>query len=164
MRAKLMPKVVERLPHEPTWHGRRIGYGRVSCPPHAYPIALRGQDRCAYVPKAQQSAVQAAQAQAQAAMVAQQVNYGGGYSPYSPVNGAFSPYPNGTGFASPMFSPSNGERPLSEHVTQHQAGNRNVYIGNIATKASLEDLCDVIRGGAIERIKYLQEKNIAVSD
>ncbi|KAI9199422.1 uncharacterized protein BJ171DRAFT_427644 [Polychytrium aggregatum] len=40
-------------------------------------------------------------------------------------------------------------------------GNRTVYLGGIHQDATTKDLCDVIRGGILQNIKYLPDKNIA---
>ena len=73
-------KVVNTLPTEPAWAGKRVNYGK---------------DRCAYIPKSQQAAAQAAQAVAAQSLVAQcaaaslsavNTNVGGfgAFGPYSP--------------------------------------------------------------------------------
>ncbi|RKO95134.1 hypothetical protein CAUPRSCDRAFT_2802, partial [Caulochytrium protostelioides] len=38
---------------------------------------------------------------------------------------------------------------------------RTVYIGGIHPDATTKDLCDVIRGGLLQRIKYFSDKSIA---
>ena len=71
-------KVVNTLPTEPAWAGKRVNYEK---------------DRCAYIPKSQQAAAQAAQAVAAQSLVAQSAA-----ASLSPVNtnvggsGAFGPY------------------------------------------------------------------------
>lgn len=100
-----------------------------------------GKDRCAYVPKAQQAAVQAAQAQAAAALSSQ------GNSPYTPYTSSFA-YP-----ASPAAFGFDNQA--------SQAGNRCVYLGGIHHEAQVEDLCNAIRGGMLQQIRYLPEKHIA---
>jgi RNA recognition motif-containing protein len=95
-----------------------------------------GKDRCAYVPKAQQAAVQAAQAQAAAAISSQ--------TPFTP-------------FTSPFSYPS----PPAFHPFDNQAGNRCVYLGGIHHEATVEDLCNAIRGGMLQQIRYLADKHIA---
>ncbi|KAJ1565572.1 hypothetical protein HK096_001869 [Nowakowskiella sp. JEL0078] len=39
--------------------------------------------------------------------------------------------------------------------------NRTIYIGNIPPEATLKDLCDVIRGGILEKIKLTMDKKCA---
>ena len=105
-----------------------------------------GKDRCAYIPKSQQAAAQAAQAVAAQSLVAQSAaaslspintNIGGfGFSPYSPFT------PEGFGVAG--------------------SANRTVYLGNIHPETTTEDLCNAIRGGVLQSIRYMQDKHIAV--
>jgi hypothetical protein len=42
-------------------------------------------------------------------------------------------------------------------------GNRTVYLGNIHPETSTEDLCNAIRGGVLQSIRYMADKHIAVS-
>lgn len=39
-------------------------------------------------------------------------------------------------------------------------GNRTVYIGNIHPRSKPEDICNVVRGGILQNIKFLKEKHI----
>ncbi|KAJ7019753.1 hypothetical protein C8F04DRAFT_1214271 [Mycena alexandri] len=94
-------KVVNTLPTDPAWAGKRVNYGK---------------DRCAYVPKSQQAAAHQAQAAA-----------------------AQSALP-GLGMA---------------------GGNRTVYLGNIHPETSTEDLCNAIRGGVLQSVRYMADKHIA---
>ncbi|KZV59985.1 hypothetical protein PENSPDRAFT_594621 [Peniophora sp. CONT] len=124
-------KVVNTLPTEPAWAGKRVNYGK---------------DRCAYIPKSQQAAAQAAQAAAAQSLVAQSAalspintNLNSGMSPFSP----FTPFsPEGMALGA-------------------QALNRTVYLGNIHPETSPEDLCNAIRGGVLQSIRYMQDKHIA---
>ena len=43
-----------------------------------------------------------------------------------------------------------------------QAMNRTVYLGNIHPETTPEDLCNAIRGGVLQSIRYMQDKHIAV--
>ncbi|KAG2135599.1 hypothetical protein BD769DRAFT_1627056 [Suillus cothurnatus] len=106
-------KVVNTLPTEPAWAGKRVNYGK---------------DRCAYIPKSQQAAAQAAQAAAAQSLVAQSANI-------SPAAG-----PNHFG---------------------GQTLNRTVYLGNIHPETTTEDLCNAIRGGVLQSVRYMQDKHIA---
>ena len=104
-----------------------------------------GKDRCAYIPKSQQAAAQAAQAVAAQSLVAQSASL-------SPINtnvggfGAFGPY-------SP-FTP--------DGFAVAGSANRTVYLGNIHPETTTEDLCNAIRGGVLQSIRYMQDKHIAV--
>ena len=137
------------------------------------------QDRCAYVPKAQQAAVAAAQAQAHAAISSQQAAHAAHahvqmpaspFGPhFSPMNASFgSPFgtPAASGFASPMFNPAAFNSPGgygADPSFASQAGNRNIYLGNIHPDTTTEELCNNIRGGVIQQIRHMKDKNIAVS-
>ena len=122
-------KVVNTLPTEPSWAGKRVNYGK---------------DRCAYVPKSQQAAAQQAQAAAAQTLVAAQQQ---GMSPtMGSAISPFSPYGGAGGFAAGMGG---------------QALNRTVYLGNIHPETTTEDLCNAIRGGVLQSIRYMADKHIA---
>ena len=128
-------KVVNTLPTEPAWAGKRVNYGK---------------DRCAYIPKSQQAAAQAAQAAAAQSLVAQ--------------SAALSPI---TGPSNPFASPLTPYMPFSPDALTSLAGgqglNRTVYLGNIHPETTTEDLCNAIRGGVLQSLRYMQDKHIAVS-
>lgn len=42
--------------------------------------------------------------------------------------------------------------------------NRTVYLGNIHPETSTEDLCNAIRGGVLQSIRFMPDKHIAVSE
>lgn len=44
-----------------------------------------------------------------------------------------------------------------------QTLNRTVYLGNIHPETTTEDLCNAIRGGVLQSMRYMQDKHIAVS-
>lgn len=123
------------LPTEPNWAGKRVNYGK---------------DRCAYIPKSQQAAAQQAQAAAAQSLVAQSAlsPQTAGFSPFSPYGGVpFSP-------ADVMGAGLGG--------AGAQGMNRTVYLGNIHPETTTEDLCNAIRGGVLQSIRYMQDKHIAV--
>jgi len=128
-------KVVNTLPTEPSWAGKRVNYGK---------------DRCAYIPKSQQAAAQQAQAAAAQSLVAQsgmspqQTNF----SPFSPYTSTFNPVEimNANGMGG---------------VQSLQGMNRTVYLGNVHPETTAEDLCNAIRGGVLQSIRYMQDKHIA---
>jgi RNA recognition motif-containing protein len=43
-----------------------------------------------------------------------------------------------------------------------QGLNRTVYLGNIHPETTAEDLCNAIRGGVLQSIRFMQDKHIAV--
>ncbi|KAI8388585.1 uncharacterized protein BYT42DRAFT_611611 [Radiomyces spectabilis] len=126
-------KCVTTLPTESAWAGKRVNYGK---------------DRCAYIPKAGGTDPSG--------------SYGMGFQ--SPFQGAFT-------FDAYSGSGSN-VNPASAMVSSAygmQAGNmmattpmlRTLYLGNVSPDATCEDLCNVIRGGLLFQIRYLQDKHIA---
>ena len=44
----------------------------------------------------------------------------------------------------------------------NQSLNRTIYLGNIHPETTTEDLCNAIRGGVLQSIRYMQDKHIAV--
>ena len=44
-----------------------------------------------------------------------------------------------------------------------QGMNRTVYLGNIHPETTTEELCNAIRGGVLQSIRYMIDKHIAVS-
>lgn len=132
--------MVNTLPTEPAWAGKRVNYGK---------------DRCAYIPKSQQAAAQAAQAAAAQSLVqsaALTPNSAAHYGAANPFGAPFSPYaafsPDGMGMAAGAGM---------------QGLNRTVYLGNIHPETTTEDLCNAIRGGVLQSVRYMQDKHIAVS-
>jgi hypothetical protein len=116
-----------------------------------------GKDRCAYIPKSQQAAAQAAQAAAAQSLVAQSA------AALTPIN------TNPAGFGQGAFngaSPLTPYMPFSPESLQGLAGattlNRTVYLGNIHPETTTEDLCNAIRGGVLQSLRYMQDKHIAV--
>lgn len=143
-------KVVATLPGEPEWHDKRVNYGK---------------DRCAYVPKSQQQN-QAHNHQAAAMGYAAAASLG-----YSATMGNMSsPY---SGFAPEMFGGDKrdgDDRPPAAFATAaaataaaalSQLGNRTVYLGNIHSETTTEEICNHVRGGILQTIRYIPEKHIA---
>jgi len=96
-----------------------------------------------------------------------------GYSPYTPAPfspdalsammgmGMFGGMGSMAGMMSPM-SPVNGMGMLGGLPGLGMAaGNRTVYLGNIHPETSTEDLCNAIRGGVLQSIRYMADKHIA---
>ena len=123
------------LPTEPSWAGKRVNYGK---------------DRCAYIPKSQQAAAQQAQAAAAQSLVAQSgMSPQANFAPFSPYASTFNPVEmmNANGMGG---------------VQGVQGMNRTVYLGNVHPETTAEDLCNAIRGGVLQSIRYMQDKHIAV--
>lgn len=142
------------------------------------------------MPKAQQAAVQLAQQQALAAVQAQHGQAPSSpFAAFSPMTPNFSQFstPNTPNFASPVFPSSgfagvnmNGTGAFGGHSgattpigglgsalgygsdAAGQMGNRTVYLGNLMPGTTTEELCNNIRGGQLQQIKHLHDKNIAV--
>lgn len=132
--------MVNTLPTEPAWAGKRVNYGK---------------DRCAYIPKSQQAAAQAAQAAAAQSLVQSAVLTPNSAAPFGSMHqfgGPFSPYA--------AFSPDS--MGLAAGAGMHGL-NRTVYLGNIHPETTTEDLCNAIRGGVLQSVRYMQDKHIAVS-
>jgi hypothetical protein len=119
-----------------------------------------GKDRCAYVPKSQQAAAHQAQAAAAQSLVAQQ-----NLAPLSPYIGQGQQQQqqaNNGGFTGFPYSPMMDVGMNMGLATTMQGMNRTVYLGNIHPETTGEDLCNAIRGGVLQSIRYMQDKHIAV--
>ncbi|KAI5481452.1 differentiation regulator, Nrd1 [Pseudohyphozyma bogoriensis] len=124
-------KVVAALAQEPEWEGKKVNYGK---------------DRCAYVPKNQHQQQQ--HNMAAAAMGSLAASYGG----YGAIGG----------FTSPGFGGFAGEQgmPMSPADPNAQPGNRTIYLGNIHPETTTEEICNTIRGGILQQIRYIPDKHI----
>ncbi|GAA5872284.1 hypothetical protein JCM3774_003334 [Rhodotorula dairenensis] len=115
-------KVVQTLPTEKDYAGRRVAYGK---------------DRTAYVPKNQHQQQQ--HNMAAAAMGSMAAQYGGF---------------GGLGFGSPQMGFGQNNDPNA------QPGNRTIYLGNIHPEVTTEEICNIIRGGILQQIRYIPDKHI----
>ena len=65
-----------------------------------------------------------------------------------------------------LHSPLSPYAPYVPDALQGLAGvqglNRTVYLGNIHPETTVEDLCNAIRGGVLQSLRYMQDKHIAV--
>ncbi|EIW70180.1 hypothetical protein TREMEDRAFT_43795 [Tremella mesenterica DSM 1558] len=148
-------KVVNDLPKKPGWEGQSVNFGK---------------DRCAYVPKAQQAAVHQAQQSAVQTLITHHL---GGvpaspfmpFSPIQPISREFTP----TIFNSPLFSdlasPGFMSQPRSYPNYPRDSfeghGIRTVFLGRIDPETTYEDVCNNIRAGILQQIRFVREKNIA---
>jgi RNA recognition motif-containing protein len=130
-------KVVQSLAQEPSWAGKRVNYGK---------------DRCAYVPKNQHQ-----QQQHNMAAAAMAASATGLYSPGALTGALTSGFNSPTmgNFATGLNSPS-----LASIIDPSQAGNRTVYLGNIHPETTTEEICNTIRGGILQQIRYIPDKHI----
>ncbi|PKI85866.1 hypothetical protein MVES_000199 [Malassezia vespertilionis] len=135
-------KVVSILPTEPNWSKKRINFGK---------------DRCAYVPKGQQQ-IQAHNNQAAAMGLAAATWLG-----YP--TGCFQPYyeRNNTVRGGEMDPEAEQARAnlTSVEPQYHQLGNRTVYLGNLHQDTTAEDICNHVRGGILQNVRYLPDRHIA---
>lgn len=134
-------KVVNELPHDPKYATKRINYGK---------------DRCAYIPRNQQQP--STQALRTAAAIAASSGYPYSMAGFSPSAAAAflssSTYDN---YLNPQVSNNN----LIGGVPLDNIGNRTVYLGNLSEETTAEELCNAIRGGILQSIRYLSDKHIA---
>lgn len=135
-------KVVATLPTEPAWAGKRVSYGK---------------DRCAYVPKSQQQN-QAHNNQAAAMGLAAAASLG--YPTAAFAAGATSGPENGRSPASSVFGPAAAMMGANAAALE-QLGNRTVYLGNIHPETTTAEICNHIRGGILQNIRFIPEKHIA---
>lgn len=100
-----------------------------------------GKDRCAYIPKNQhqQAAHNLAAAQMAASFTGGAGVVGANLNAFSQLGGFL---PNG-------------------YMPDPNAGNRTVYLGSIHPDTTLEEICNAIRGGILEKIRYIPEKHVA---
>ncbi|KAJ5028847.1 hypothetical protein J3E73DRAFT_380064 [Bipolaris maydis] len=93
-----------------------------------------GKDRCAYVSKTQQQ------------NAAQYLGIAPGYAHV--LNGADRD----------MISNALAQHNLGWCV--NNLGNRTVYLGNIHPETTIEEICNVVRGGLLHHIRYIPDKHI----
>ncbi|KAG0343330.1 hypothetical protein BG004_005399 [Podila humilis] len=125
-------KAVSNLPNDPKYSGRRVNYGK---------------DRCA---KTSGASTTGAMTNAFGFSAAS-------YPQYASVPVSFSPNFDRFGGrvgTRGMFGDGN----LGPLIAQ---GNRTLYLGNIAPETTCEDLCNHIRGGILNSIRYFPNKHIA---
>ena len=83
-----------------------------------------------------------------------------GFTPFSPMASAGGFGLGMTGFESPT-SPAFAMAAAAAAAGSQM--NRTVYLGNIHPETTTEDLCNAIRGGVLQSVRYMQDKHIAVS-
>ena len=122
------------------------------------------QDRCAFVPKTQANNVEITMRQACMAAEAEigRAHFGNMYSP------DMAKYNNPAAFnpmwsrPSPFGTPNANMGNMNGHDNSFGTPKRSVFLGNIPESATHEDLCNVIRGGNLEHLRYLPAKQCAV--
>jgi RNA recognition motif-containing protein len=166
-------EVVEKLRRSGKYcrDGKQVGFGKVRDAKRRVLISRAStdiQDRCAFVPKTQANNVEITMRQACMAAEAEigRAHFGNMYSPdmakynnpaaFNPMWSRPSPFGSSTGTGTP-----NANIPGLDHT--FSTPKRSVFLGNIPESATHEDLCNVIRGGNLEHIRYLPAKQCAVS-
>lgn len=135
-------KVVATLPTEPAWTGKRVSYGK---------------DRCAYVPKSQQqNQAHNNQAAAMGLAAAASLGYPTAFAGAGGANAA----DNGRSPASSVFGPAAAMMGANATALE-QLGNRTIYLGNIHPETTTAEICNHIRGGVLQNIRFIPEKHIA---
>lgn len=89
---------------------------------------------------------------------------------YTPDSAEFANYPiDGFMNQSPMVQGNGihpqvggGNRTYPPAVNEIAEPQRSIYIGNVPEGATVEELCNLIRGGNLQQIRYLPAKNCAV--
>lgn len=143
-------KVVATLPTEPAWAGKRVSYGK---------------DRCAYVPKSQQQN-QAHNNQAAAMGLAAAASLGYPAAAFATANNFAGQVPgsnapdSGRSPASSVFGPAAAMMGANTTALE-QLGNRTIYLGNIHPETTTAEICNHIRGGILQNIRFIPEKHIA---
>ncbi|KAE8217666.1 hypothetical protein CF319_g8296 [Tilletia indica] len=145
-------KVVATLPTEPAWAGKRVHYGK---------------DRCAYVPRSQQQNQQHNNnATAMGMAAAASLGYPLAFSPATANFGSFPPSQNdfmdvdGRSPPTSLFGPAAAVIGANANALQ-QMGNRTIYLGNIHPDTTTEEICNHIRGGVLQNVRYIAERHIS---
>ncbi|CAG8457391.1 4912_t:CDS:1 [Scutellospora calospora] len=143
-------KAVQMLPTDPKYANKKVNYGK---------------DRCAQRPSVGNGVTP------QYAFPASSLSFqsfgnaamGFGFDPYhSATVAASSHIDNGSELrspTSPLFSSASSA--AGSTASGSAAGNRTVYLGNIHPDTTCEEICNVIRGGILQQIRYMPEKHIA---
>lgn len=154
-------KCVNALNQDPAWAGRRINYGRDRC----FPVHLQQQQQ-------QQQQYQHHQQQ----MTSNQFMFGGDGAHDGPFQFGFDAFGGGAkggmhgqGPMMATFGPSSSTLPGGAIMTSDGMGQfvmqdnpeRTIYLGNLPSEITCEDICNVVRGGQIYQVRHLKEKNMA---
>ncbi|CAG8568139.1 2771_t:CDS:1 [Diversispora eburnea] len=143
-------KAVQTLPTDSKYSNKKVNYGK---------------DRCA-----QRSSIGNGNA-TQYTFPTSSLNFqsfsnatmGFGFDPYHAASvTATGHLENGTELrspTSPLFSSASSA--AGSATSGSQAGHRTVYLGNIHPDTTCEEICNVIRGGILQQIRYMSEKHIA---
>lgn len=154
-------KCVTQLPNEKNWgpeSGRKVNYGK---------------DRCAYISKTQAQNA----AQYLGLSVEQTTSAGENGSNAGTSSGSGSKAANTASTSAPSAEggAADGDNLASALAFQSAAavaiatltgggptniGNRTIFLGNIHPEASTEDICNTVRGGLVQKVRYIPDKHI----
>ncbi|CAG8581145.1 4978_t:CDS:1 [Funneliformis mosseae] len=144
-------KAVQSLPTEPKYTNKKVNYGK---------------DRCSQRPNLGNGTTAQYAGFPTGALNFQSFGnaaMGFGFDPYqNAVVAATSHLDNGTELrspTSPLFSSASSA--AGSATSGSTIGNRTIYLGNIHPDTSCEEICNVIRGGILQQIRYIPEKHIA---
>ncbi|CAI2180969.1 795_t:CDS:2 [Funneliformis geosporum] len=144
-------KAVQSLPTEPKYSNKKVNYGK---------------DRCSQRPNLGNGTTAQYAGFPTGALNFQSFGnaaMGFGFDPYqNAVVAATSHLDNGTELrspTSPLFSSASSA--AGSATSGSTIGNRTIYLGNIHPDTSCEEICNVIRGGILQQIRYIPEKHIA---
>ncbi|GES99976.1 RNA recognition motif-containing protein [Rhizophagus clarus] len=143
-------KAVQSLPTESKYANKKVNYGK---------------DRCAQRPNIGNGTTAQYAAFPTGALNFQSFSNMGfaSFDPYqNAVVAATSHLDNGSELRSPTSPLFSSASSAAGSATSGSAiGNRTIYLGNIHPDTSCEEICNVIRGGILQQIRYMPEKHIA---
>ncbi|GAN05271.1 cytoplasm protein [Mucor ambiguus] len=136
-------KCINAIPTETKWQSKRVNFGKDRC-------AARAPHPAIYQHLLPQPLFHAAQPHPS--------------PPSSSVSVSAPPPPPTTAILSSQFDLMNGLPVIYNHPIDHNIGsvaNRTIYLGNIHSDTTAEDICNVIRGGILSQIRFMPDKHIA---
>ncbi|CAB4478060.1 unnamed protein product [Rhizophagus irregularis] len=140
-------KAVQSLPTESKYANKKVNYGK---------------DRCAQRPNIGNGTTQYAFPTGLNFQSFSNMGFAS-FDPYqNAVVAATSHLDNGSELRSPTSPLFSSASSAAGSATSGSAiGNRTIYLGNIHPDTSCEEICNVIRGGILQQIRYMPEKHIA---
>ncbi|CAJ0647941.1 16666_t:CDS:2 [Entrophospora sp. SA101] len=148
-------KAVQSLPTDPKYANKKVNYGKDRC---VQKNMQNGNTATQY------SSFPGASMNFQGFAGATAIGYGGSaFDPYhTGMATGSSQMENGTEMrspTSPLFSSASSATGSAN--SSSNVGNRTIYLGNIHPDTTCEEICNVIRGGILQQIRYMPEKHIA---
>ncbi|KAF9983704.1 hypothetical protein BGZ75_004846 [Mortierella antarctica] len=154
-------KAVASLPHDPRYSGRRVNYGKDRCAKNAAggPNNLPNSFAVGAPAFPQYGSPMAFNPSFDRFPGGRSGGMGMGIGMGGGGMGMGAMFSNNSN-TNTINSNSNNNNNVSMSVLTAQ-GNRTVYLGGIGPDTTCEDLCNTIRGGILNSIRYLPAKNIA---